>query len=158
MITEELRRENALSTETPSTSQSAAPIAEELNTREVAEETLQGLLHFVSAIRELCLSVGERLWSGEDVAQDFNRMIDGIEILVEGVQTARIVLNIERHETTDLLHQELVTRLHSLMDAMASSAPGSLDQRVELLTQSLPANLEKWVGTGIPSLMRSRDC
>ncbi len=152
MITEELRKnsESKLSME-------ALPETESAPARELAEEALQTLVPFVAGVHELCLSVGERLWSGEDVAQDFTRLMDGIEILVDAVQTARIILNVESHPVTESLHRELVGLLTQLEISMRSEASNTLEQRVELLRDLLPGNLNNWVISGIPSLIRSRD-
>lgn len=158
IITEKTEKAKTESMQQPKDSSAATASTENLMVpREIAEETLQSLIPFVTAVTELCRNVGERLWSGEDVAADFNRVIDGIEILVEGVQTSRVVLQVREHQGIDTLHQELVSLLSRLMEAMGSGASDALERRVELLTTLLPGNLEQWVNSGIPSLIRSRD-
>lgn len=134
----------------------AANTQNEMSPRQTALDTLQTLIPFTSAIAALSRSVGERLWANEPASADFERMLEGIEILVDGVQTSRAVLGFATHEGTDPLHRELVALLQELTAAMENSAPEAMDQRINLLTAVIPAHLNEWVSSGIPSLLQNQ--
>ncbi|MBL7715657.1 MAG: hypothetical protein JNL01_09335 [Bdellovibrionales bacterium] len=125
--------------------------------RELAQETLQTLIPYVSQLKQLSEAIGERLWSGEDIQSEFKSLIEGLEVVADSIASAKHILRIGQNPTTEILEKDLASLLKDLFETMQTSGEETLAFKVEILRRHLPMNLEDWAASGIPALIRSRD-
>lgn len=125
--------------------------------RELAEDTLQTLIPYVSQLKQLSETIGERLWSGEDVQAEFRTLIEGLEVVADSISSSKQILRVGKFSATEVLEKDLASLLKDLFETMQSSGEDTLHFKVEILRRHLPANLQDWATSGIPALIRSRD-
>jgi hypothetical protein len=122
--------------------------------RELAEETLQSLLEFTSHLELLSRNAGAKLVAGLAPKHEFMRLIDGIQTFSDALLQSRQILHVGRLEAVAILEADLASLLKDLVQFTES---GDRDYVIDLLQNHLPLNLADWRGTGIPTLIRSRD-
>ncbi len=123
------------------------------DSRELAFESLYTLQMYLST---LC-RVSARIPDERDEAvmkADFNRLLEGIELLNETVLATREVLKARKSNDEQLLEADLFSILTDLLEANETS---NILYRDQLLREYLPQNLSEWKEKAIPQLIRSAD-
>ena len=119
--------------------------------RELAEETLQILVAFTYRLSELSAEVAV---AGTPDEKQFQKLINGLQTLIEVISTVKQVLRVGLLQPVNLLQADLLSIVKDMVDARESK--DGLYLR-DLLTIHLPENLKNWQETGVPALIRARD-
>ena len=124
--------------------------------REIADETLQGLLKFSDVLQKLCVRTGQNP-SDPRFYNDFSKLLDGITTLTEGITCVKNIMKLEEGSVPalDALEDDL---LAILKDLMKHQEQRKADQISVVLRERLSENLVNWKEVAIPALIRSRDC
>jgi hypothetical protein len=121
--------------------------------KSIALETLYTLQLFLDNLIGLCGRITEEKDPAAKEAS-YQRLIEGIETVMESILTARTVLRIGIHPQVDLLEADLLSILKDLLDA---TEEGNTAYQEDLIKTHLPQNLREWRHEGIPEMIRCRD-
>ncbi len=120
--------------------------------KELAEETLQILLQFSQELSKMATDLAKST-DEENVA--FDKLVDGLQTLTDGIKTVKTYLDLGPMAHIESLEQGMELALTELLTAYQA---GDSQKFNDTLTQLLVPNLDGWTCTGIPALIRSRDC
>lgn len=121
--------------------------------KSIALETLYTLQLFLDNLIGLCARILEENELTVKEAS-YQRLLEGIDTVMESILTARTVLRIGIHPQVNLLEADLLSILKDLLDA---AQEGNTEYQEELIRTHLPQNLREWRHEGIPEMIRCRD-
>jgi hypothetical protein len=121
--------------------------------KSIALETLYTLQLFLDNLIGLCARISEEKEAAVREAS-YQRLIEGIETVMESILTARTVLRIGIHPQVNLLEADLLSILKDMLDA---TEQGNTAYQEDLIKTHLPQNLREWRHEGIPEMIRCRD-
>jgi len=119
--------------------------------REIADDTIQSLIPYVETLAALAPSTIE---NGEYNEELFGKLLDGLELLADAVQTVKRALNVDSVTELNSAEEDLTIQLSLVLQARKSE---NFSMSKEILTVSLPAVLDNWVKNALPALASSRD-
>jgi hypothetical protein len=122
--------------------------------RELADETLQNLRKFSDQLEALCFETAKQLTSGENASIGFARLVDGLQMFIDGIEGVKRLLGLPKTGIAPVLEADLLSILKDLLDYYRL---GKKDYVAELLSEHLTGNLVDWRTKAIPALIRSRD-
>ncbi|MBY0471143.1 hypothetical protein K2X30_08255 [bacterium] len=125
--------------------------------KEIADETLHQLCEFSTSLISLSEQSSRLLTdTGDDAAfqHTFLRLIDGLEVFMDGITTSRAVLGAGGIEAVQALEESFVAITNELVLATRTRNEA---HRIQILQEVLPVHLREWAEKGIPQLIRSRD-
>jgi hypothetical protein len=121
--------------------------------KDVAEMTLNNLSEFSKILEGLSRRTAAAI-AGPDFHLSFNRLMDGVNTLSEGVSHIKKLQRIGYLQPVNLLEADLASILSDLYTCYESQPTEYL---LELLHEHLPLNMRQWREEGIPALIRARD-
>jgi len=122
--------------------------------KELAQETLEDAMEFISVLMSFSKKTAERI-GGPEFFGSLNQLVDGIGYFTEAIIHVKKILKIGSLEVTDALEDQLLLILKEILRAHQK---GQKQHLADFLNQDLIVNLEQWRMRGLPSLIRSRDC
>jgi hypothetical protein len=126
----------------------------EKHPKEIADDALNSLLDYLTHLEILSKTVAQQITS--DVFFDqLIVLVDGIHTLTNVIGATKHTFEIRNFPPIQILEAEL---LSILKDLLHYQEQGHFDQMADLLMNQLPQNFQEWQNTGIPNLIRARDC
>jgi len=123
------------------------------DSRELAFESLYTLQMYLTTLCRISKRIPDE--SDESLMKsDFNKLLEGIELLNETIIATREVLRARKGHEEQLLEADLFSILTDLLEANESK---NFVYRDQLLSDYLPQNLIEWKEKVIPSIIRSAD-
>ena len=128
---------------------------------ELAQSTLNNLLEYSNILDGMSHRAADLLGQ-ESFFKSFTNLIDGLDLFSQGIDGVKRILqtispghSAELRKKIDLLELDLLSNLRILLKSQEDKDQALLQ---DTLRDQLPRTLQEWRDTGIPSLIRARDC